>query len=903
MRPFCHGLCALVLATLSCGPSAPGRASSPARAEPSARPDPSPPPRADGRLPPGVRPLGYRLELTVDPREKSFFGRSVVRIEVEQPGFAIVLHGRDIRVLTAAVSSRAGKQWATAKPRLAAGSRGEPEELVLIVERELPKGPAELDIQYEAPFADGLAGLYRVDVDGRKYAYTQFEPMDARRAFPCFDEPSFKVPFELAVTTPDDLTAVANTPLRERKLHHQSGLATHLFEPSPPLPTYLVALAVGQLDVAPGPESPVPIRAVTAQGRSALTTLARDTAHQQLELLADYFGEPYPYAKLDLVAVPDFGAGAMENPGLVTFREELLLLDSRRASAGARRALANVMAHELAHQWFGNSVTLAWWDDLWLNEGFASWMGTKIVERASPALGAAFEALAAKSRVMGLDALESARRVRQPVRSSSEALEAFDGITYVKGMSVLAMVESWLGEDVFRNGVRSYVQRHRHSTARARDLVSALEAASGKPVSQVMDGFLDQTGVPLVRLEQRCDASGARLSIVQSVHRPLGVAGGDEKLWRFPICVRLAGAKDDRVCTLLETRSSELDLGKGCPKLISPNAGELGYYRWLLPERELRALATRQRGALSTAERLGLVGNAWALVRSGALGADVYLELLRGFADEPSRIVWESIASSLDELERTLASEAERAALARYVDALAGRAARRLGWTPRADDGDERRLLRRTLLGLLVRHGDAAWVREGAAEVARSWLSDPLAVDPDVAAVALPSFAKSADAAFVTALFERLKGASTPEQRMIAISGLTGVREPALVRRVLDALLDPALLKAQDVRYVLPPLFWGRETRELAWSWLVAEFDRLRVRLPPFAFGRVAWVTASFCDDARVERAAAFLGPRLAKLEGADKPMRQAVEAGKLCAALARGQREAAMRVLARGKP
>jgi cytosol alanyl aminopeptidase len=884
---------------LACGPNAPsGRLSNGSQA--AAEADPAPPPRADGRLPPGIAPVRYRLELTIDPSAKGFFGRTRIAIQIERPTRAIVLHGRDLSIQTVAITSRSGKQWATARARRAAGSKSEAEELVLTVERELAPGAGEIDLQYQAAFADGLAGVYRVKEGGRDYAFTQFEPTDARRAFPCFDEPGFKVPFELSLTTPEELVAVANTRLVRRSVHHQSGLATHEFESSKPLPSYLVAFAVGELELVAGPSDPVPIRAVTAKGKGALSALAIETADEQLRLLTEWFDQPYPYEKLDLVAVPDFAAGAMENAGLVMFREELLLLDRVRASSGSRRALVGIMAHELAHQWFGNLVTLAWWDDLWLNEAFASWMGSKIVARHKPALGAELEALSAKARVMAIDALRSTRKVRQPVRSSSEALEAFDAITYTKGMSILGMVESWLGEDRFQNGVRSYVARHRHRTATAKDLFAALEESTGRRVSPVMDSFLDQTGVPLVTVELDCGgrrpgARGpAKLVLTQSEYRPLGVEPGPAKTWQFPVCARYRSDQTRRACVLVDGPRVELPLEGGrCPTMVFPNADDRGYYHFALPASELATLAAGGARFLQPAERIGLLGNAWALTRSGALGVDRYLALLRHFRNEPTRAVWERVTGSLDEIERALISEAERPAFERLVSELLGPTARRLGFMPRPSDGDDERLLRRELFDALGRLGNDAWVREQAATVALAWLADPDAVDADAAAVALPIHARSGDERLFEMLRVKLRVAKTPEQRRIAIAGLTALAEPSLVERVLGMLFEPELLKAQDVKYVLPALFARRAPREIAWAWLQKHFDPLQKRLPPFAFGRVAWLIATFCDDAKVQSAAQFLAPRLAKLEGADKPMRQALEAGKLCAAFARGQRRA----------
>ncbi|MFO0570278.1 MAG: M1 family aminopeptidase [Polyangiaceae bacterium] len=576
-------------------------------------PEPSPP-RDDGRLPATVRPTRYFLELNVDPKEKTFAGRVRIGIDVLTPTAEVVLHAKGPKILTAAVSTPRDKLWARSTVRKAAHGKQEAEELVLSFSRPLEPGPAEIDLQYEAPFAPELGGLYRVESRGQAFAFTQFEPNDARRAFPCFDEPGFKVPFRISVTVPEGNLVVANTRELRRRETPSTGLVSYEFEPTAPLPTYLVAVAVGPFELLEGPRSPVPIRVVTVPGKSRLGKLALATAEETLGALADYFGIAYPYSKLDLVAVPEFSAGAMENAGLVTFREERVLLDEDKASLESRRGLLELMAHELAHQWFGNLVTMKWWDDIWLNEGFANWMGDHVVERARPAWGIGAERVQAKDWVMRLDMLDSARRVRQRVRGSSEALEAFDGITYVKGASAITQLESYLGPATFQRGIRDYVRAHAHKNASSSDLTDALARASGKDVAGVLGSFVDQTGVPLVEATTRCAKGHLDVKLSQREYRPFGRAPR-ERRWSIPVCLGAPELDGGELCTLLRepTATLERDVPR-CPRRIFPNAGERGYYRYRLGETELLALA--RDASLTRAERVGLIG-AWALVRAG----------------------------------------------------------------------------------------------------------------------------------------------------------------------------------------------------------------------------------------------------------------------------------------------
>jgi alanyl aminopeptidase len=886
---------AVWLAGCGASPSVPApMPSAPALAPPLATPqavDPAPPPREDGRLPPGVKPTRYALDLVIDPAKPSFSGRARIGVAIDRPTSAIVMHGRGLVVKSAEVASSQGTIDARATLRLAAGSRGTPEELVLALARPVAAGAAEIVIDYEAPFADGLRGLYRVDEAGASYAYTQFEPNDARRAFPCFDEPANKTPYEVAITVPKGFTAFANTGEARRRESARGDFVTFEFERSRPLPTYLVAFGAGPLEVLDGPKQPTSVRLVAARGRASLGKMSVEAAASHLDLLGRYFDRPYPYPKLDVVAVPNFGAGAMENPGFVTFREELLLLDPEHASTVARRAMAGTMAHELAHQWFGDLVTMQWWDDLWLNEAFASWMSDKIVDQWRPESHARVLALGNKSAVMEEDALATARKIRNPVRSTSEAEEAFDAITYSKGRAVLSMTEAWLGEDVFREGLRQYVKKHEWGNATASDLYAALsEASGGREVAKVMDSFTDQTGVPLVAASLTCPA-GAGTPVVelrQREYRTLERKEASDKLWLIPICVDYdAGGKTEKQCTLLDTAEARMELGtKGrCPAFVYPNAGEVGYFRVALGRGDL----TRLRGALgrlSEQERFGVVSNVWAGVLSGDLAPSDYLGLLRSFKGETSKLVWAQIVESLAVIDRSVVSDGARPAFAKLVRDLVGPTAHRLGWTSKRGESDEQKLLRESVLGALGTLGNDDWALREAKRVADEWLADPMKTEADLARIAVPLAAKRGDAALFERLVNALKNPKTPEMRLIALAGLTGFEDATLVARTLALTLD-GTIKTQDFRYVFTPLGQRRPTRDITYAWVENHFDELTKAMPAFIRARLINVASAMCDKDRVHAVESFLRPRVEKLEGAEKNAKQAVEEGMRCAALA----------------
>lgn len=870
---------------LGCG--GPGQArgrSTPAPPAPSLLPTP-PPPRADGRLPSGVRPLAYRVDLSVDPRERTYFGRVRIDVELERETRTIVLHAQGPRVLTAVVRTAATSDWPVVAQRPSAGST-EADELVLMLSAAR-RGRVEVDLEFEAPFSDGLRGLYRVRDGGRWYAFTQMQPADARRAIPCFDEPGFKTPFEFTITVPDGDAAFANQPEVSSRVHLDSGLRSYSFSKSPPLPTYLLALATGPLvTLAAGAGQP-PMRLIaTTEAKAARGADSLQVARAQLRHAEEYFGEPHPYDKLDLVAVPEFGAGAMENPGLMTFREELVLVDSTSASAEARRGQIGIIAHELAHQWLGNVVSPRWWDDLWLNEGLATWMATRLAHDHAPGFGFLEERANGKSVAMGVDVLESARRVREAVPSARSAREAFDTITYVKGASLMHMLEAWLGPDVMQHALRAHVAAHRHGSATSADLGAALDRASGKPASRTLGSFVDQTGVPRVALTVNCSATGAELLLEQAEYRPLGRPERSEKLWAVPVCVRASDGKKrtHRTCVELVERRATVAL-PFCPALVVPNDAESGYYRAALPRPRLTALFRAARQVLSPIERIGLVANTRALVEAGELTLDELSALLGLLAGETERGVWEEVVRALERMERS-APPAARARLAVTARQLLGPVSKRLGLLPKAGESEASRLMRLTVLRGLVGVGRDPATEQALAEVGARWLTEPGSVPADVARLGLAAHARTLGADGLDGLAARLDAARDDAAvRMVLLAGLTGVRRADLLDRVLSLTLEERL-KVQDLRYVFPPLLAGTDTGAAVSRWIVANFDALVRRVPSFVMGRMLAGFGELCDAELVPAHERALRSRLGQVEGGQKALTQAMERAKLCASL-----------------
>ncbi|MBI5516195.1 MAG: M1 family metallopeptidase [Deltaproteobacteria bacterium] len=844
-----------------------------------------PAPREDGRLPPLARPTRYELALEVDPGQASFTGVARIALEVPSPTRAVVLHGRGltVRAVTAEVNGRTVS--GEARARMAHGGREAPEELVVTFPEALPAGSAALVFRYEAPFDPHLRGLYRVEVDRGWYGFTDCEPNGARRIYPGFDEPGFKVPFALTLTVPEAMTAVANMPEAERSAP-SGGRVTYRFQPTPPLPTYLLAFAVGTLEFHQGPTAPVPIRVVTVRGRSAHGALAAETASQHLPILAEYFDRPYPYPKLDLVAVPDFLPGAMENPGLITFRDALLLLDPAHASVAARHAMAQVTAHELAHQWFGDLVTMTWWDDLWLNEGFASWMGPRVVDRWRPELGAAVDEVGSRTWARSIDTDPPAHAIRQPVRSSSDAVSAFDGTTYQKGASIIAMIESYLGPDAFRQGIRTYIREHAEGSATAADLLDALQRTTGRDVAPIANSFLDQPGLPLVRMTLRCAAGApATLGLAQSRYAPRGAEHGTlDQRWAVPVCVRYdapGGARE--ACTLLSEPQGELALpGSACPRWVRPNARQTGHYWYRLEPAQLRALL-RSPGALDPPATLDLLGDLEALLKGGEVPAELWLDALDALFTSRDPHVRDHLLGALWRLDRRIVTPASRAAFRRWVTARVGPWARALGWAPRPGEGDLTRGLRRTTLSILGQLTEDPWARQNADQFAARWLQDPASVDGDVAPVALCVSTRRGDAARWEALHAAFTRAALPQERATALSAMGCFDDLSLVRRTYDLSLGDEL-RVQDAR----ALFRSQPTeahRAMANTWLHANFDALVTRWQGGARGAL-WLLGGLCDEATIREAEAFFSPRAQAQEGFDQALHTAVQDAFGCAAL-----------------
>ena len=839
------------------------------------------------RLPAGVTPTKEKIELEVDPGAPRFRGAVDISVHVASARRTLWLHGKGLHVTKVTLTPE-GKEPITG----AWAERGRAGVAEVALAADAPAGEAVLHIEYDAEFQTGTRGLFRTKQRGIDYAFTQFEPADARRAFPCFDEPSFKIPFEVALVVPAGAEAVSNTPEAARE--NENGKTRVRFRATQPLPSYLVAFGVGPLDIVVAPDvppnharaRPLPLRGVAAKGRGKELAYALAHAGEILSTLERWFDIAYPYEKLDLLAVPDL-EGAMENAGCVTFHEGLLLLDEKTASLSQKQAYAGVVAHELAHQWFGDLVTMGWWDDIWLNESFANWLGPKAADAWNPASGGGLDLMQSIQNVMGTDSLASARRIRQPIESNDDIENAFDSITYDKGAGVLRMFEHWLGEEPFKRGVRAHIAAHRFGNATADDFLGALSKAAGKDVTTAYHTFLDQPGVPFIEASVACGGA-PKLHLTQSRFLPLGSTGDANQSWQVPVCARYAvgaGAPKE-ACTLLTEREGDLALD-GCPSWVMPNAGGMGYYRFALADQDLAKLRDAGVRALRTEEKMAFGNSLRAGRRRGRTKfGDALLGAAPMASDGDARVAGEA-AGFLGEARDWLYADPLRAGVEAYTKKLYGPVLARLGITPKRGESNEARELRVSILRnvLYVARDPAA--RAEAKRLGLAYLGigkdgklHREVIEEDLVATVLGVAFEDADAKMFDTVLALLQSIDDSHVRGFLIHALASAQDPSLALRARELGLSDALRKTETLS-ALWSQFSRTETREAAWSWIKERWDAaLGPRITAELFGgvEILGMVDAFCDETHAADVESFFAERVNKIEGGPRALRSTVE-------------------------
>jgi len=833
-----------------------------------------------GQLPEGVKPTAYRLALTIDPSQPRFAGHTEIDVQLTRAATSIYLHGNGLKVSRVLVTSGS----ATLVARY--GQVADNGVARIDFPRELPAGGVTLQFDYTAAFRTEDEGLFHAKVDKEWYAWTQMEPIDARRMFPGFDQPGFKTPFTVTVTAPSSARVFANAP--EASASRRGATTVHHFLPTAPLPTYLVALGVGPFDVVETSvaantvrAAPLPFRVIATKGQFSRMQYAAVQAPKLLGMLETYLGTPYPFAKLDLLASPLEG-GAMENAGLIIFEDSLILLN---ADAPLRqvRDFAETTAHEMAHQWFGDLVTPTWWTDIWLNESFAEWLGKKIAQQWNPELGIGASELAEAFAAMDTDSLGRGRPIRQIITNDRQIASAFDEITYQKGAQVLSMFESFLGAEPFAQGVKLHLRRYPNGNASAEDFFRSLgEAARNPLIVPAMQSFIEQTGVPLVTV----DSSPKGVRLAQARYRPLGLpAAAATQTWDIPLCLARSA---DKTCMLFGAPSAETTVPAGTGPLM-PNAGGAGYYRFRLDAAGwdgLIAAAPRLPGM----EALALADSLWADFAAGTGSFNRVIAGARALSRNGERLAALELAARLQELADSEMNPDDLPGYRRLMQSLYGAQLAELGSDLHAGAYSAEPLgqqsLRQSLLPYVALQARDPELRARLSAAAAAYLAgDSQALDPAFRSVGLRVAVQERGAPFMTLLEAALIASSDPAFREEASAALGSGDTPALALEALQMAFSSDIHPLETLQIFFATAHLPA-TRQTAIRFSNDNFQRVIDRFPVFT--RPMFITSfdGLCSTDDVARIEAYMQPKLHDLGGGEMELEQAKQRIMQCAAL-----------------
>jgi len=827
---------------------------------------------ASERLHDHVRPTFQSVRLRLDPGAETYLGWVRVNLAVEESADEFSFHASGQKLRWLELRDETGP----------IGFRYEQEpdgRTIVVPESPLEPGIYTLSLEFTQDYNTRAVGLYKTEAQGEPYLFTQFQATDARKAFPCWDEPGFKFPYQLVIDHPVGLKAVSNTPIEAET--ERDGWRTVVFQRTRPMPSYLLALAVGDLREVPMRGLSVPGSIYTLPGHEALAATAASMTPDILKALELYFGQDYPYDKLDFIAVPEFWPGAMENPGAVFFKDSLLLADGS-ASTRELADLARVTAHELAHMWFGDMVTMSWWDDLWLNESFADWMGDKVASQVFPEYEISLSQIESVQRIMSVDARPSTEPIRRPVVATDDMLQSV-GLAYDKGKTILGMVEEWLGPTAFRQGIRNYIRENAWGTTEAADLWSSLSAVSEVGVTHAMRGFLDQSGLPLVTVERSVDGF-----VQVSQRRLLNYdVSASSTLWTLPIRLRYSkGGKVETETLVLDRNETVTQLAWDELDWILPNAGGNGYYRWRLSNKELRDLAQNASSRMSARERMSFIGNARALLDAGLIGGDTYLEVLGSFAEDEEPQVVASVLSAIQQVEMAFVPARLETAFAEYLQETFKPALDRFGTERRRDEKPAVSYLRPELMRLLGQQAGDAGVREIAAGLAERYLGGDDRVDGALIPVALELTALDGDASLFDEFKRRFESAGAPADRGRYLSALGSFGDPDLRKTSLNYVLEGPL-RPNELFSVPMAMMSDRDGRGEVFRWLTDNYTDIIDRLPEMAAGFMPMV-ASGCSAERLGEAETFFRAEERHSPAVERSLRRVADQVSDCVSLRR---------------
>lgn len=849
-----------------------------------------------GPLPRTVVPSLVQLELKLDPKQANFSGKTRIEAKVAEATDVIWMHGRGLKI------SKAEAVVGSKRIALTPAEADVSGVLKMTAAEKIPAGNAVIEIAYEAPFGE-LQGAYRVKPDGNDYVVTQMEPLGARNTFPGFDEPAFKQPWDITLIVPEHDVAVANSAeTKTEKL--EGGWKKVTFSRTEALPSYLIAFAVGPWDVPVGPDiapngartTPIKLRGIAAKGQGGRMKYALDNTGVMVTALEDYFGVPYPFDKLDNVAAPDFWAGAMENAGLIVYRDSLMFPDEN-SSVAQRQSFWGVSAHELAHQWFGDLVTMKWWDDLWLNEAFATWMGNKIHGQLRPEAHTDRGILQGAIGAMGADSLSSTRRIHQPINDFTEIQSAFDGITYQKGGAVLGMFERYIGEEQFKTGIRNYIRDHSRGNATSSDLIAALAKQSNDPaaVDAAFKSFIDQPGVPFVSIDVQCGSGKPTLKVSQQRYLPIGSTASANQTWGIPLSVRYSDngtIREEKGIVTGANATFELKNATSCPAWVMPNAHGAGYYRFALSPKQQQALSAAF-AQLDEREQRVHADSVVAAYGAGKLTPQQMLAALPQFATASVR---QTVTAGMDQLgwmdEHLFKTEAERTAFRKQAADIYRARLNQLGLVPKDGEADDDRLLRASLVNAFAGFFKDPAVRAEMNKQGRAVLGlggdgnlHADAMPKDLRATALAVAVQEGGKEAFDAAEKHFRASQDPTIRSQMLGAMGDSLDPALTERARALVFEQGLLRRNEIFPVVGGQTEEIETRPALRKWVDTHFSELEARLAPAGAALVGLYSAGMCSPQEADDVQARFGDRMKTIEGGPLELKQTVEAIRLCSA------------------
>jgi len=790
------------------------------------------------RLPGGIHPEHYSLTLTPDLRAATFTGEETIDVTLEMSSSTITLNAAEVRFLSVTATSAQLNPAAPATQYTAAVSIDlAKEQATFTFPKQLPAGKVTLAIQYSGLLNDKLRGFYLSKTAKRNYAVTQFEPTDARRAFPSFDEPALKATYDITLIVDEGDNVISNTNVVSDVPGPIPGKHIVRFATTPRMSTYLVAFLVGDFECSKGKSDGVPIRACATPDKVKLTTFAVQAAEFVLHYYDTYFGIKYPMPKLDMVALPDFEAGAMENFGCITYRETDLLLDEKGASILAKKEVASVVAHEVAHQWFGDMVTMQWWDNLWLNEGFATWMEHKAGAAWHPEWNFPQDDADELDSTLNYDAQAITRTIRAEVNTPDEINEMFDRITYDKAGAVLGMVENYLGRETFRQGVHRYLEAYLYANATAEDFWNAQTANSHLPVDRILSSFVDQPGVPLLTLSQRQEGA---VPIAQSRFFLSAMGTDSTPRWTIPVCFKTASSP---ICEVFTQDMKSLPLPANAPFLYINAAGK-GYYRTIYSQAQFAAILAVAETVLNPPERIGLIGDRWALMRSGQGSVGDFLNLALVLKQDPNAAVLISTLNKIGDIKDLIAAPEDRARLDAILRSQYGPVYAALGAADKHDSFD-RQQIRGLLFGLLGEAKDPAVLAQ-ARQITDEFLQRKKTSDPSIVDAAVDIAATAGDADLYDKILLVSQKQADPGLQEEALHTLANFTDPALVAHTLDYTVS-GQVRNQDSASVLAILLAQPDTRDQSWAWIQEHWSAVQLQFTTNSGARIVAATHTFC--------------------------------------------------------